>query len=157
MSHLRCTQGPIARSSLRPIKSSQGNHSLLPPSKNMGPSPLKSKQLQTPNIYWETCASHQTKTRSLYPAELQGLIDHKLLYVHTYMSFQCIFSMCVCVYGVSKRVSVSLSLCVSNVFMSVLACLPLCVFCTQTCMHAGSTYMLITSWSICSVNSSHTL
>lgn len=53
--------------------------------KNTAPSPLKLKQLQTPNVYWETCASHQTKSQSLYPAGLQGVIDHELL--HTYMSF----------------------------------------------------------------------
>lgn len=76
--------------------------------KNIGPSPLKSKQLQTLNIYWETCASHQTKTQSLYPAGLQGVIDRKLF--NTYMSFWCTVNVCmgvcihVCVYGMSTCV-----------------------------------------------------
>lgn len=41
-----------------------------------------------------------------------------------------------------------LCVCAPHVFMSVLACLPLCVF----RKHAGSTCMLIFCWSICSVN-----
>lgn len=59
-----------------------------------------------------------------------GLYDHKLLYIHTCMGFLCII-LYVCVW----------------VFM---VCLPAFVCVLQTDIHAGSTYMLISSWCICS-------
>lgn len=131
-----CTQGQIARSAVSHIKSSRGNGSLVAASfKKYGTPSTKIKQLQALSIYWETCALHHTKTKSLYPAGLLSLCDHKLLYVHTYMSFQCIGSMWVCV---CVCPSVSLSAC-SHVFMSALACLPQCVFYKQTCMQGAHT------------------
>lgn len=71
--------------------------------KNAAPSPLKVKQLQTLNVYWETCASHQAKGQSQYPAGLQGVIDRELL--HTYVRLlravkrarTCVYNMSACV------------------------------------------------------------
>lgn len=90
--------------------------------KNIGPSPLKTKQLQTLNIYWETCASHQTKTQSLYPAGLQGVIDRKLF--NTYMSFWCTVNVCMCVYT---------CVCLWHVYMCLMSSCLCCPVCLSVC------------------------
>lgn len=56
----------------------------------------RAPQLSNPNSCRrsETCASHQTKTKSARPAELRALIDHKLLYIHAYVASLCIVFAC---------------------------------------------------------------
>lgn len=113
-----------------------GNSSLVAASfkKIWDPLPLKFKQLQTLNIYSETCASHRTKTKSLYQAGLLGLYDHKLLYIHTYMGFLCIILyVCVCVCLWYVCVCPCLSACVLACCLCWPVCLCVCSIDRQAC------------------------
>lgn len=108
---LNYTGGPFAHTSLTLLNHSGKNISSF---HTMSSSVLKSKQLQP---LTETC----TKSKSVRPAELRVLIDHKLLYINAYVGTVSVCEQLWCL--LCPWLVWLVCLCACNVFVSAFACL----------------------------------